>query len=76
MTQSKVNPRSNFKDVSCLTEYENKIYDLMLEGKKYAEIAEILNNKPLSIKSRIPAIREKVALQRFNESQARITNFG
>lgn len=69
MTKSRINPWVNYKDVSVLTEYENKIYNLLTEGKNYAEIAEILNNKPLSVKSRIPTIREKVALHELTIKQ-------
>lgn len=76
MTKARINPWTNYKDISALTDYEQTIYDLLQEGLSYAEIAERIGNKPLSVKSRLPAIREKVALQRFNESQARITNFG
>ena len=71
MTKARINPWTNYKDISFLTPYEQTIYDLLQEGLSYAQIAERIGNKPLSVKSRIPAIREKVQLQHFHEKQSR-----
>ena len=75
MTKARLNPWTNYKDISCLTKYEEAIYNLLTEGKTVNEIAQTLNNKPMSIKSRIPAIREKVALREMSIKQARYPNF-
>lgn len=70
MTKAKINRWASYKDISVLTPYESQIYNLMQEGFTYVEIAEKLNNRPMSIKSRLPAIREKIALQEINLKQA------
>lgn len=74
MTKQKINPRTNYKDLSYLTPYEEKIYNLMLEGLKPEEIAERIGNKVLSVINRIPIIREKVALHEITQKQDRYPN--
>jgi len=70
MTKPKNNPQ-NRKDTTFLTPYEEKIYNLLCEGLTLEEIADRIGNKVLSVKSRIPVIREKVALHDLNQKQAR-----
>ena len=71
MTKAKINPWVNYRDVSYLTPYEEKIYTLLSDGYSYKQIAEMIGNKPLSVKSRIPVIKEKVPLHELNQKQAR-----
>ena len=50
-------------EVDQLTPVEAKIWSMLQEGKSYQEIAEALGSQAVSVRRRMPVIKEKLALK-------------
>jgi DNA-binding CsgD family transcriptional regulator len=57
------NRQRRILEIDQLTPVEAKIWSMLQEGKSYQEIAETLGSQIVSVKRRMPVIREKLAIQ-------------
>lgn len=64
MNQKHSKPRPGYAPpVEQLTPIEAKVWDLVQAGKTYDEIGQELGMKVISVRRRLPVIREKLACQ-------------
>lgn len=66
------------KDPAGLTPYEERIWELKMQGLNPKEISDAMGgtSSPVSVQSRMRVIREKIALKEITDAQDRRLSWG